>query len=122
MPSDRIILEGMQFYGFHGVNPEERRLGRPFTVDLEAELRLTRPGRTDRLSDTVSYTDLYRATKEILEGEPMNLLEAVAYRIVTTLLEQHPAIDAVRVRIRKPRPPIKGSIIESAAVEMYRHR
>ena len=44
MSSDRIILTGLQFYGFHGVNPEERSLGQTFVVDLEAELDLERPG------------------------------------------------------------------------------
>ena len=41
---DRIILEGMQFYGYHGRNDEERVLGQPFEVDLEAELDLTAAG------------------------------------------------------------------------------
>ncbi len=122
MPSDRIILTGMQFYGFHGVNPEERRLGQPFIVDLEAELDLSNASQTDRLTDTVSYTHLYRAVKQVLEGEPLNLLEAAAGAVVSSVLEQHPSITAVRVRIHKPRPPIKGSVIESAAVELHRAR
>ncbi len=122
MPADRIILTGMQFYGFHGVNPEERRLGQPFIVDLEAELDLRRAGRSDRLPDTVSYTQLYRVVKNVVEGEPRNLLEAAAGAIAAGVLEQHPSVAAVRVRVQKPRPPIRGSVIESAAVEIYRKR
>ena len=44
MTSDRIIVEGMQFYGYHGSSPEERSLGQPFQVDLEAELDLLDAG------------------------------------------------------------------------------
>lgn len=122
MSSDRIILTGLQFYGFHGVNPEERSLGQPFVVDLEAELDLSVPAASDRLDDTVSYTELYRAVKAVMEGEPRNLLETAAGTIANRILDQHPQIDSVRVRVQKPRPPIKGSVIEAAAVEVYRPR
>lgn len=122
MSSDRIILTGLQFYGFHGVNPEERRLGQPFVVDLEAELDLSVPATSDNLEDTVSYTELYRAVKAVMEGEPRNLLESVAGTIAGAVLERHFKIGAVRVRVQKPRPPIKGSVIEVAAVEIYRSR
>ena len=122
MPTDRIILTGMQFYGFHGVNPEERRLGQPFIVDLTAELDLESAGASDNLADTVSYTHLYRAVRDVMEGEPYNLLEAAARNIADTVLCQQPLVSAVRVRVSKPRPPIRGSVIESAAVEIYRKR
>ncbi len=122
MPSDRIILTGMQFYGFHGVNPEERSLGQPFIVDLDAELDLSAASESDRLPDTVSYTALYRMVKSVMEGEPRNLLEAAAGAIAGRVLEQHTAVVGIRIRVQKPRPPIKGSVIESAAVEIYRTR
>lgn len=122
MSLDRIILTGLQFYGFHGANPEERSLGQQFVVDLEAELDLTVPSKSDRLEDTVSYTQLYRAVKAVLEGDPCNLLEAAAGTIADKVLVLHPQIDAIRVRVQKPRPPIKGSVIEAAAVEIYRSR
>lgn len=122
MSSDRIILTGLQFYGFHGVNPEERSLGQQFVVDLHAELDLSVPAASDRLEDTVSYTELYRAVKAVMEGEPCNLLESAAGTIAGRVLDKHPQIDAVRVRVQKPRPPIKGSVIEAAGVEIYRSR
>ena len=122
MPTDRIILTGMQFYGFHGVNPEERRLGQSFIVDLTAELDLESAGASDNLADTVSYTHLYRAVRDVMEGEPYNLLEAAARNIADAVLSHQALISAVRVRVSKPRPPIKGSVIESAAVEIYRER
>ena len=119
LPPDRIILEGMQFYGFHGVNAEERALGQPYLVDLAIEMDLSAPGKSDRLEDTLSYTHLYRAVQAVLEGESKNLLEATAHAVAKRVLEQFP-VQAVQVRVKKPRPPIKGSVIENAAVEIYR--
>ena len=118
---DRIILEGMQFYGFHGVNAEERSLGQSYVVDLAVEKDLGVPGRSDRLEDTVSYTHLYRSVQKVLEGESKNLLEATAETVARRILEEFP-VDAVQVRVKKPRPPIKGSFIENAVVEIYRVR
>ena len=119
---DRIILTGMQFYGFHGVNPEERRLGQPFVVDLTAELDLRAAGASDDLADTVSYAHLYRAVKAVMEGEPVQLLETAAAAIAAAILQQHPPVAAVQVRVSKPRPPIRGAVIDAAAVEIYRTR
>ena len=120
-PPDRIIMEGMQFYGFHGVNVEERSLGQSYVVDLAVEMDLGVPGRSDRLEDTVSYTYLYRSVQKVLEGESKNLLEATAEAVAGRILEEFP-VDAVQVRVKKPRPPIKGSFVENAVVEIYRVR
>ena len=111
----------MQLYGYHGANPEEKSLGQPYTVDLAVELDLTKPGASDRLEDTVSYPQLFRAVQEVLEGESKNLLEAMAQAIASKVLAQFPVI-AVRVCLKKPRPPIRGSVIKNAAVEIYRVR
>ena len=121
MPADQIILKGMQFYGFHGVNPEERAMGQPYLVDLIAELDLSVPGESDRLEDTVSYAHLYRLVKGVMEGEPKNLLEAAAHTIAQGILADFP-VTAVRVRVQKLRPPIRGSVIEYAAVDIHRSR
>ncbi len=118
---DRMILEGMRFYGFHGVNPEERVLGQEYLVDLTVEMDLGRAGRSDRLEDTISYTHIYRAVREVMEGEPRNLLEAAAQSIADRVLSDFP-VDSVSVRVKKPHPPIRGSIIEYATVEIFRRR
>ncbi len=121
MSSDRIILQGMRFYGYHGVNPEEKALGQTYVVDLEVEIDLALPGKSDNLADTVSYTALYRTAKSVLEGESRNLLEALAQDIADRLLENFP-VTGVGLMVRKPSPPIKGSAIEHAAVNIYRRR
>jgi dihydroneopterin aldolase len=60
MRGDKLILRGLKFHGYHGVKPEERKLGQKFLVDIDAWLDLRLAGHTDCLSDTVSYTDIYR--------------------------------------------------------------
>ena len=118
---DRIILEAMTFYGHHGVNPEERKVGQPFTVDLQVYGDFRVPGRSDNLEDTVDYSELYRITKAVVEGEPHNLLESVAESIAQRILDSF-EVAAVAVRVAKPSPPIAGATLKAAAVEVYRER
>ena len=122
MTLDKIALHGMQFYGSHGNNQEERVLGQPYQVDMEVEIDLKQAGISDNLKDTVSYSHLYQTVREVVEGPPHNLLESVAATITTRVLERFQAIQGVRVRVTKPRPPIKGSVLEGASVEVYRRR
>jgi 7,8-dihydroneopterin aldolase/epimerase/oxygenase len=121
LPSDRISLTGMVFYGYHGVSPEERSLGQRFVVDLDVEADLRPAGLSDELPDTVSYTRLFNAVRGVVEGSPRKLLEAVAEATAGAVLEAFP-VSAVRVRVTKPAPPIKGAVLDAAAVEVYRRR
>jgi len=121
IPPDRIILEGIKVYGFHGANPEERAVGQPYLVDLAVELDLSKPGVSDRLEDTVSYTELYRAVRAVVGGESKSLLEATAQAVAGKVLAEFP-VRAVRVVLKKPHPPIKGSVIDNAVVDIYRVR
>ena len=119
--TDRIMLDGMRFYGYHGVNPEERILGQPYIVDLTAEMNLRPAGQSDRLEDTVSYSHIYRAVQSIVEGEPRQLLESVAEAIAAQVLADFP-LDAVTVTVKKPNPPVRGSSIRQSAVRIRRAR
>jgi dihydroneopterin aldolase len=119
--TDRIVLEGMRFYGFHGVNPEERVLGQEYLVDLAVEMDLAQAGASDRLEDTISYAHIYRAVRDVMEGEPRNLLEAAAQSVADRILSEFP-VDSVAIRVKKPHPPIRGSVIENATVEIFRRR
>ncbi len=119
MTEDKILLQGMVFYGYHGVNPEERELGQRFVVDLELSKDLSAAGLSDDLTMTVNYASVFKVAREVVEGEPCNLIETVAERVASTLLARF-ALEAVRVRVRKPWAPVKGSALDWVAAEIYR--
>lgn len=111
----------MEFYGYHGVLPEETKLGQRFTVDLTVELDLQKAGKTDDLHYTVNYAELYSCCKEIVEGQPFKLVESVAEKIASTVLNQFKACLTCTVKVIKPDPPIPGHY-QSVAVEITRSR
>ncbi|KAG0471540.1 hypothetical protein HPP92_016086 [Vanilla planifolia] len=121
LEQDKLILRGLQFHGFHGVRQEEKTLGQKFLVDIDAWLDLSTAGKTDNITDTVSYTDIYRIAKEILEGPSQNLLESVAHLIASTTLTKFPQIQSIRVKVGKPHVAVQGSI-DYLGVEIIRGR
>ncbi|KAL1369360.1 dihydroneopterin aldolase 2 isoform X2 [Arachis hypogaea] len=121
MRGDKLILRGLMFHGFHGVNPEERTLGQKFLVDIDAWMDLRAAGKSDNLSDSVSYTDIYRIVKEVIEGPPHNLLESVAQKIASTTLTNHHQISGVRVLVGKPHVAVTGPV-DYLGVEIHRFR
>ena len=121
MESDRIHLEGMVFYGFHGVSPAEQEVGQRFVVDLEARRDLRAAGLSDDLRDTVSYSHLYREVKQIVEGSSRKLLESLAEAIAKRILDEFD-VESVRIMVKKPEAPIKGSVLSYAGVEVFRER
>jgi dihydroneopterin aldolase len=62
-------MEGMVFFGRHGVFPAERELGARFTVDVELEADLAQAARSDRLEDTIDYARAYRMVGEVVGVE-----------------------------------------------------
>lgn len=118
---DKIHISGMKFYGYHGVFPEENRLGQTFLVDLTLVLNLRPAGKSDDIQDSIDYGEIYQATKKIVEGEAKNLIEAVAEEIAAELLRRYKKISALHVKVTKPNPPIPGAY-DGVAVEIYRER
>lgn len=118
---DKITVRGMRFFGYHGVLPEENRLGQRFDVDVELVLDLEDAAAADDLAQTVNYAELYERVKAIVEGPPCRLIEALARRIATDLLGTYTIINEVTVRVTKPHPPFDlrhGAV----AVELNRKR
>ena len=120
--TDEVLLEGMRFYGYHGVNPEERALGQRFSVDVAIEADLSPAGMSDDLSKTVNYSKVFKRVREIVEGEPRDLLESVAEGIAAAVLDDFPPATAVTVTIRKPGVAVREAILDAAGVRIRRRR
>lgn len=120
--ADEVFLEGLRFYGFHGVNPEERTQGQRFVVDVSMATDLRAAGVSDDLRKTVNYSEAYKLVKKIVEGEPKQLVEAVAELIAGTLLTAFPRAESVTVTVRKPEVAIKGAMLDASGVRITRSR
>lgn len=115
---DKISVHGIQFYGYHGVLPEETELGTRFAVDVDLFLDLREAGLSDDLTRTVDYTKVYDLVLKIGTGMRFKLLESIAERIAAEILNQFD-IEGVTVRVKKLSPPIPG-VLDHVSVEIHR--
>ncbi|HEU4753828.1 MAG TPA: dihydroneopterin aldolase [Armatimonadota bacterium] len=114
--SDRIRIEGIEFYGFHGVPAAEREIGHRYRVDLELELDLHEAGETDDVERTVDYGAVAQRIVEIGTGPSVQLVETLAERMAARVLAGFPRVEAVTMRVAKLHPPVPvhfaASVIE----------
>ena len=113
-----VELAGLELFGHHGVDEEERRRGQRFLFDVV--LDVGDAGQSDRIEDAVDYRDVSATVREISDGREFHLLEALAAAVADAILERF-AVERVRVRVRKPDvvfdPPVEHS---AATVEKWR--
>lgn len=118
---DKITIKAMQFYGYHGVFEFEQEEGQPFIVDLEMACDYTEAAKHDDLSLTVSYADVFIVVQNIVENERYQLIEALAYRIITILFERFDLLFMIDVEVKKPSAPIEGDFAY-VSVKMKKNR
>ncbi len=117
---DKILLQGLVFFGRHGCHQAERELGQKFTVDIEMSSDLSLACATDKMENTVDYVAVYYATRDIIEGESAFLLESLAQRIADFCLKDNRVLDC-RVRIRKPHVAMPGAL-DYLGIEIFRQK
>ena len=112
-----IVLREVRFHAFHGVMPQERKVGADFTVSLRVGLDLSRPVESDAVEDTLNYATLYEVVKQEM-AVPAHLLEHVAGRIGKAVFSRFPQVESADVVLTKLNPPM-GADCEGASVELH---
>lgn len=118
--TDRITLTGLTAYGRHGVYDFERERGQDFTVDVVLDLDLVTPAKSDDVADTIHYGELADALVAVIQGEPVNLIETLADRLLDVCLADG-RVRSAEVTVHKPQAPIAHQFTD-VAVTMARGR
>ncbi|HHE31567.1 MAG TPA: dihydroneopterin aldolase [Chlorobaculum parvum] len=104
-----IRLVNAVFYARHGVHQEEQRLGGRYEVDAELRFDSVPAAETDDLGKTIDYQRAYSIIEEVMtKGEPAALIETLAYRAATRLIEELAVLESVTVKVRKRSLPLGG--------------
>lgn len=113
--SGKILLEDIEIYAYHGVLPEENKIGTTYIINIEVETDLWKAAESDDLNDTISYADI----NEIIHQEmaiPSQLLEHVANRIIKRIENEFKTINKVKIKITKKNPPMRGLMYGASIV------
>ncbi|MBO7581114.1 MAG: dihydroneopterin aldolase [Bacteroidaceae bacterium] len=113
---NKIIINGLRIYAYHGVMEQERQVGAYFTIDCEVETDMQEAIEHDFVDGTISYADLYETIKREM-AIPSFLVEHAAGRIAKAILNEYPKAHYVRIRLMKENPPM-GADCLGAGVEV----
>lgn len=113
----QVYVDGLEFYGYHGVEQAERQIGHRFRVRIDCDFE----GPEDPGADDVRATLDYGAIAEVAfrtgtEGR-YRTLEALAWAMAAALFDRFQILDAVSITLEKALPPI-ASIVEAAGVQL----
>jgi dihydroneopterin aldolase len=115
--SSYIVLKEVRFHAFHGVMPQERKVGADFLLSLRLGYDISKAMQTDDVTDTLNYAEVYQLAKQEME-QPSALLEHVAGRIAQTLMQHFPAVKSIDLTLTKQNPPM-GADCQGAGVELH---
>ncbi|AVQ16759.1 2-amino-4-hydroxy-6-hydroxymethyldihydropteridine diphosphokinase [Fusobacterium gonidiaformans] len=116
---DKIYIEKLEFRAYHGVFPEEKKLGQKFIVSLELELDTREAALSNNLDKTLHYGLISERVESLVLEKSYDLLESLAEKIAETLLLEYPVLQGIKVRVDKPQAPIPLSF-QTVAIEIYR--
>lgn len=117
---DKIIISGLRIFAHHGVNLEEKRDGQNFILDITILRDLKRPGVTDDLDDTVSYSKVIKTINKVFNEKKYDLIEAAAQSVAEAILQGY-NVEEVTVLLKKPEAPMNVDF-NYVAVEITRKR
>src|ERR1700680_4252168 len=119
--TDMIFITGVVIHPRHGVMEHETKVGQRFIIDLELSADLSESSRTDRLADTVSYSNVVAIASAAFKDVNYKLLERAAGAAADAILAAFARVDAVKVTVHKPHAPI-AAIFEDVGVVLTRTR
>jgi dihydroneopterin aldolase len=119
--SDRILLEGIHGYGYHGLFEHERTNGQDFFVDLALDVDLLVASKSDEIGDTVNYAEITDLVVVEITSDPVSLIEKLAGRIAERILNNYLKVNSVTVTVHKPQAPVTATL-KDIAVQITRTR
>jgi dihydroneopterin aldolase/2-amino-4-hydroxy-6-hydroxymethyldihydropteridine diphosphokinase len=108
--SDVIELRGLRVSAIVGVLPEEREREQPLSIDLDLERPFHDAAVGDDLLATTNYAEVLALVEGVVVEGHFLLLETLVHRVAQAVLDCDLAIESVRVRAHKLRPPVPQDV------------
>jgi dihydroneopterin aldolase len=118
--SVEVEIRGLSIYTHHGVTDAEREIGQRLEIDVSFDVPDCDAVLTDRLDDTVDYSEVCDIVALGATERSYRTLERLCHVIGERLMERF-TCESVRVRAAKPEPPLPVAV-EEVAVEVVHER
>jgi dihydroneopterin aldolase len=118
--SVEIEIRGLSIYTHHGVTDAEQQVGQRLEIDVSFDVPDCDAVLTDRLDDTVDYSEVCDIVALGATERSYRTLERLCHVIGERLMERY-ACESVRVRAAKPEPPLPLAVDEVAVEVVHEH-
>lgn len=115
----KVGLEGIRFFSYHGFYKQEQVLGNVYLLDIETETEVDNNGNED-ISRTVNYERLLSIAQEEMI-EPRKLLETVAHAILEKIRHEFLSVTRIRIVIKKLNPALTSQV-KNSCIELNFNR
>ncbi len=118
--NDLIELHGLRLRAVVGALPEEREREQPLAIDVDIERPFAAAAAGDDLAKTTNYAAILDLVERVVLEGRFTLLETLVVRVAQAILDADAAIEVVRVRVQKLRPPVTHDIDAVAVASTLR--
>ena len=118
---DKIFIKGLKIFAYHGANPEEKRDGQEFVLDIALGADLSRARLSDDLNDTVNYAAVRKTVQRAFTGAKYDLIERAAEAVCQAVLDEFAQVEEITLRLKKPHAPM-SAVFDYVAVEITKTR
>ena len=113
-PSVEVEIRGLSIYTHHGVTDAEQEVGQRLEFDLTIDVPDCDAVLTDRVDDTVDYSEVCDIVALAATEKSYRTLERVCQVVAGRLMERFDC-ESVRVRAAKPEPPLPYVVQEAGS-------
>jgi len=117
-PEVTIEISGLSLFTHVGVTEAEREVGQRLLLDLRVDVGEVDATVTDRIEDTVDYSEVCQLANLVAQQRTYKTLERLCAAIADKLLDTYDA-HAVWIKAAKPEPPMALPVSE-VSVEVWR--
>ena len=103
---DKIKIENLEIYAYHGVFPEEKEKGQRFFINATLYTDLRKAGKTDDLTASTHYGEVALLLHETMTEKSYDLIERAAEVCAEAVLKEFPLVRSITLELRKPEAPI----------------
>ncbi|MCR5754597.1 MAG: 2-amino-4-hydroxy-6-hydroxymethyldihydropteridine diphosphokinase [Acetatifactor sp.] len=116
---DEIRIEELEVYAYHGVYPEENKIGQSFFINATLYTDIRKAGLQDELTLSTNYGEVCHFMTDWMKEHTCKLIETVAEGLAKAVLLRFDLINKIKLEIRKPQAPI-GLPFKNVSVRIER--
>ena len=116
----KINVENIPCYVSIGIHDEEKKMGQKLLIDVTVEIDSSKATKTDDVSNTINYVDIYNTVQKTGKSKSYSLIETLAESVFEAIIV-HPSVKSVKIKVHKPHipfPEFQGNV----SVEIERRK